>query len=113
MYTRSTKEDYDRMATLVEDDRWTWDSLYPYFLKNEQFVQPADHHNITGQFDPSTHGFKGVNYVSLQGHSTEIDEKVVTATEQLGDDFNFVLDYNVGQPLGVGASPKIIFSLFF
>jgi choline dehydrogenase-like flavoprotein len=102
MYTRSTIEDYDRMAKLVDDDRWTWKSLYPYFKKNERFVQPADHHNTTGQFNPSVHGFNGVNFVSLQGYSTSIDQKVITATQQLGGDFNFVLDYNSGQPLGLG-----------
>ncbi|KAJ3508403.1 hypothetical protein NLJ89_g5775 [Agrocybe chaxingu] len=102
MYTRSTREDYDRIARITGDQGWSWNSLFPYFKKNEKFVLPADRHNITGQFTPSVHGFKGPLAVSLPGFETPIDSKVVTATQQLGGGFSYVEDYNNGKPLGVG-----------
>ncbi|RDB18616.1 Pyranose dehydrogenase 3 [Hypsizygus marmoreus] len=102
IYTRSTIEDYDRIAKITGDKGWSWKTLEPYFKKNEKFVRPADGHNTTGQFDPSVHGFNGINSVSLQGSSTPIDAKVISATRQLGGDFKFVLDQNNGKPIGVG-----------
>ncbi|KAG5728166.1 hypothetical protein E4T56_gene19285 [Termitomyces sp. T112] len=102
MYTRSTVDDYDRIANKTGDNGWSWKSLQPYFRKNEKFVRPADKHNNTGQFDPKVHGSNGSLSVSIQNFPTPIDSKVINASHQLGGDFNFVLDYNDGLPLGLG-----------
>ncbi|KAG6916937.1 hypothetical protein DXG01_004624 [Tephrocybe rancida] len=102
MYTRSTIEDYDRIAKVTGDKGWSWKGLQPYFKKNEKFVRPADKHNNTGQFDPSVHSFDGLNSVSIQNSPTPIDSMVVNASHQLGGDFTFKLDYNDGKPLGLG-----------
>ncbi|KAG6844995.1 hypothetical protein H0H87_001767 [Tephrocybe sp. NHM501043] len=102
MYTRSTIEDYDRIAKATGDEGWSWKSLQPYFRKNEKFVRPADNHNNTGQFDPTVHSFNGLNSVSIQNFPTPIDSMVVNASQQLGGDFKFVQDYNDGRPLGLG-----------
>ncbi|KAF8056620.1 glucose dehydrogenase short protein [Lyophyllum atratum] len=102
MYTRSTADDYDRIARVTGDKGWSWKSLQPYFRKNEKFVKPADNHDITGQIDPSVHSFDGVNSVSVQNFPTSIDNMVINASRQLGGDFKFVEDYNNGKPLGLG-----------
>ncbi|KAF4611251.1 hypothetical protein D9613_007240 [Agrocybe pediades] len=100
-YTRGTSEDYDRYARISGDPGWSWDSLQKYFRKNEIFVPPADHHNITGQFDPAVHGFNGINSVSLFGFPQPIDDRVIETTKQLPE-FPFRLDYNSGNHLGIG-----------
>lgn len=74
----------------------------PYFKKSELFTSPADKHNVTGQFNPSVHGFNGLVGVSLPGFPTPIDNKVIEATQQLGGEFKFNLDMNSGNELGVG-----------
>ncbi|KIM39564.1 GMC oxidoreductase [Hebeloma cylindrosporum] len=100
-YTRGTKEDYDRYAKISGDSGWSWDKLQPYFRKNEDFVAPADHHNISGQFDPSVHSKTGVNFVSLFGFPQAIDSRVIQTTQQLAE-FPFRLDHNSGEHIGIG-----------
>ncbi|KAJ7049723.1 aryl-alcohol-oxidase from pleurotus Eryingii [Mycena amicta] len=100
-YTRGSKEDFDRVANDVDDQRWSWDALLPYWKKTERFTPPADNHNTTGQFDPAVHGFNGINSVTLSGFPTEIDSKVIGTTSLEGE-FPFNLDMNSGYPLGIG-----------
>ena len=102
IYTRGSSDDFDRYAKVSGDSGWSWTSLQPYFKKNEKFGPPVDHHNTTGQFDPSVHGFNGINSVSLAGFPTPIDGRVINTTKQLAGDFPFNLDQNSGSPLGVG-----------
>ena len=33
VYTRGSKDDYDRWARTVGDEGWSWDALFPYMLK--------------------------------------------------------------------------------
>ncbi|KAG6853679.1 hypothetical protein C0991_002322 [Blastosporella zonata] len=112
MYTRSTIEDYNRIAKATGDNGWSWKSLQPYFKRNEKFVRPADKHNNTGQYDPKVHSFNGLMSVSIQNSPTPIDSMVVKASHQLGGDFKFVQDYNDGQPLGLGETEVTIYYIF-
>ncbi|KAJ7903825.1 aryl-alcohol oxidase-like protein [Mycena olivaceomarginata] len=82
VYTRGSAEDYDRYAAVTGDPGWSWDSLLPYFFKNEKWTQPADHHDTRGQFNPSVHSTDGIN--------------------SLPEEFPFNLDFNSGQMLGIG-----------
>ncbi|KAG6844805.1 hypothetical protein H0H87_003631 [Tephrocybe sp. NHM501043] len=102
VYTRGSSEDFDRYAKVTGDKGWSWNSILPYFKKSEKWTAPADNHNTTGQFNPLVHGFKGNVAVSLPGFGTPINERVIEATSQAGDDFKFNLDFNSGKPLGVG-----------
>ncbi|KAK0499146.1 aryl-alcohol oxidase precursor [Armillaria luteobubalina] len=108
LYTRGSSQDYDRYAQISGDPGWGWDTLQPYFLKNERFVAPADSHNTSGEFDPAVHGFHGVNSVSLPGYPRGTDGLVIQATEELADDFPFNLDYNSGYTLGIGWAPLTV-----
>ncbi|KAJ7187767.1 alcohol oxidase [Mycena filopes] len=102
VYTRGTRDDWDRFAAVTGDDGWSWDKLLPYFKRNEQFHQPIDQHNTTGQFDPAVHGFDGINSVTLASYANDFDARVIAMTEELSEDFPFRLDMNGGNPLGVG-----------
>ncbi|KAJ7693405.1 alcohol oxidase [Mycena rosella] len=102
IYTRGSKEDFDRWAKVTGDDGWSWNSLVPYQKKNERFsLQTSDHHNIAGQFNPAVHGFNGINTVSLAGFPSPLNDRVIKTTTQ-SKEFPFNLDMNSGYPLGIG-----------
>ncbi|KAJ6551651.1 aryl-alcohol oxidase-like protein [Mycena capillaripes] len=102
-YTRGTANDFDRYATLTGDAGWSWDQIFPYFLKNEKWSPPADHHNTQGQFDPRFHSIGGLTSVSLPGFEWPIFyDKMIQTTKELPDEFPFNLDMNSGKPLGLG-----------
>ncbi|KAJ7433461.1 alcohol oxidase [Mycena galericulata] len=102
VYTRGTREDFDRMALITGDEGWSWDSLFPYMKKNEQFRPPVDHHNTTGQFNPAVHGYTGINTVTLAGFPSPIDGRVIQTTVELAAEFPFNEDMNSGYHLGIG-----------
>ncbi|KAJ7862868.1 aryl-alcohol-oxidase from pleurotus Eryingii [Mycena leptocephala] len=102
VYTRGPSEDWDRMARVTGDSGWTWGNIQPYIRKNERFVPPADHHNITGQFDPEVHSFNGVNSVSLSGWQYSSDPRALEAIAQSNGEFPFNEDMNSGFQLGFG-----------
>ncbi|KAJ7882855.1 aryl-alcohol-oxidase from pleurotus Eryingii [Mycena leptocephala] len=105
VYTRGSREDFDRLAGIADDGRWSWDSLVPYMKKNEQFTQPVDHHNTTGQFNPAVHGFNGINSVTLAGFPRPIDSMVIETTKELAE-FPFNLDMNSGDQIGIDDGEK-------
>lgn len=39
---RGSKADYDAWGTLIGDDSWSWDGLYPYFIKSTTFTPPSE-----------------------------------------------------------------------
>ncbi|KAJ7936057.1 aryl-alcohol oxidase-like protein [Mycena leptocephala] len=67
VYSRGSAEDYDRFAAVTGDPGWSWNRLLPYFLKNEKWTEPTDHHDTRGQLNPAVHSTKGINSVSLAG----------------------------------------------
>ncbi|KAJ7474216.1 aryl-alcohol oxidase precursor [Mycena latifolia] len=102
-YTRGAADDFNRYAKLTGDEGWSWDRIFPYFLKSEKWTPPADHHDTHGQFDAALHGTDGPISVSLSGFSwSELEHRVIQTTKELPDDFPFNLDMNSGQPLGIG-----------
>ncbi|KAJ6495031.1 alcohol oxidase [Mycena sanguinolenta] len=102
-YTRGAAEDFDRYANLTGDQGWSWNEIFPYFLKNEQWTAPADHHDTQGQYNPAVHGTDGPIQVSISGFSwSEFENHVIQTTNELPDDFPFNLDMNSGKPLGIG-----------
>ncbi|KAJ6548569.1 hypothetical protein B0H19DRAFT_1378984 [Mycena capillaripes] len=98
---------FDIYAELSADAGWSWNQLFPYFLKNEKWTLPADHHDTRGQFNPPVHGTNGPIFVSLNGFSLPtFEHKVIQTTKKLPRDFPFNLDPNSGKPLGVYASVR-------
>ncbi|KAL0072247.1 hypothetical protein AAF712_000007 [Marasmius tenuissimus] len=104
VYTRGTRDDWNRYANVTGDDGWSWESIQPYIRKNERFAPPADGHDTTGEFDPAVHGFDGINSVTMSGFRNQIDTRVIQASKSMGNDsdYRFVLDMNSGNQLGVG-----------
>ncbi|KAJ6474770.1 aryl-alcohol oxidase [Mycena sanguinolenta] len=103
VYTRGSAEDYDRWAAVTRDSGWSWHNLLPYFFKNEKWTPPADNHDTRGEFNPVVHSTHGINSVSLSSSRWPIFEnKVIQTTRELPEEFPFNLDYNSGEPLGVG-----------
>ncbi|KAJ3885569.1 alcohol oxidase [Lentinula edodes] len=102
VYTRGSKQNIDKWASLTNDPSWGWDQMLPYFKKSEKFNLPADGHNITDQFNPSFHGFDGYIGVSVPGAGRAIDSRVIQTTQELPDEFPFTPDVNTGDQLGVG-----------
>ncbi|KAJ7613818.1 aryl-alcohol oxidase precursor [Mycena polygramma] len=102
-YTRGAAADFDRYAQLTGDPGWSWNEIFPYFLKNEKWTPPADQHNTRGQFNPALHGRDGPISVSLTGFAwPELERRVINTTKELPDDFPFNVDTNSGHPLGIG-----------
>ena len=64
-------------------------------------MPPADHHNTTGEFLPSAHGFSGPLLTSLPNFPTPIDQRVLDATTQVSG-FPFNIDMNQGNEIGIG-----------
>ncbi|KAL0572694.1 hypothetical protein V5O48_009268 [Marasmius crinis-equi] len=110
LYTRGTRDDWDRYANVTGDEGWSWDGLQPYIRKNERFTPPVDGHDITGEFDPAFHSFDGINSVTLAGFRFQMDTRIIQASKSMGNDsdYHFVLDMNSGSNLGVGFSQMTI-----
>ncbi|KAF8199805.1 aryl-alcohol oxidase precursor [Mycena galopus ATCC 62051] len=104
VYTRGSKDDYDRYARVSGDEGWSWDSLVPYMRKTERFQPPVPNpaFNPPEEFNPAVHSFNGINVVSLPGFPRDTDARVFATTSQLSQEFPFNIDMNSGAPLGIG-----------
>ncbi|KAJ7635136.1 alcohol oxidase [Roridomyces roridus] len=102
-YTRGSAEDYDRWAAVIGDSGWSWDNLLQYFFKNEKWVPPPNNQSTVGEFNPAVHSTDGINSVSLGADLWPIfDSHIIETTRQFPEEFPFNLDYNSGEPLGLG-----------
>ncbi|KAF5371725.1 hypothetical protein D9758_003500 [Tetrapyrgos nigripes] len=99
-YTRGSSDDWNRYASVTGDPGWSWDNVQPYFRKNEHFTQPADKHNITGQFDPTVHSFNGTMSVTLSGFLHQMDALAIESS-MTSEEWPFNLDFNGGNTLGI------------
>lgn len=106
VYTRGARDDFDRFASHTGDSGWSWNSLFPYVLKNERLVPSADGHSTSGQVDPRVHG-NGPLTVSLPGSSNMLDAHVIQTTQEASG-FDFNLDMNSGNTIGVGACIRLL-----
>ncbi|KAG7098376.1 hypothetical protein E1B28_000334 [Marasmius oreades] len=98
-YTRGTADDFNRYASMTGDEGWSWDNVQPYIRKNEKFLTANS--NLT-QFEPSVHGFVGVNSVSLKSSPRrEIEDRFIQTPQEIPE-FPFNHDMNSGNHLGFG-----------
>ncbi|PPQ88314.1 hypothetical protein CVT25_012374, partial [Psilocybe cyanescens] len=105
VYTRGSKDDYDRWAKVTADPGWSWKNLMPYILKNERWTPSAVHRN--GDFDPSVHGYNGRMFTTLPTSPQTFDSRVLEVPKQLPDTFPFLRDMNAGTPLGLGNGVRL------
>ncbi|KAJ3908294.1 alcohol oxidase [Lentinula edodes] len=100
VYDRAATSDFDKLANMSGDSGWAWESMLTYYEKLETFGPPSDGHNITGQFDPSVHGFSGPLGVSLPGYSQTLDSLVLETLNN--GTFPYNQDSNSGNEIGFG-----------
>ncbi|TFK22283.1 aryl-alcohol oxidase [Coprinopsis marcescibilis] len=102
VYTRGSAEDYNTWAKISGDNGWRWDKLQKYIKKNERFTPPNSGRNITGEFNPAVHGFSGAVSVSLGNDEPYLLDRLGLESVDLHEEFNFNLDMNSGNPIGLG-----------
>ncbi|KAF7558168.1 hypothetical protein G7Z17_g105 [Cylindrodendrum hubeiense] len=84
VFDRGSKSDYDRWATLGNKG-WSWDTLLPYFKKNEKFTPPSDaivaEYNVT--FDATAHGTSGNMHSTYSPFFWPTTKNIVAAIKEL------------------------------
>nr|VWO99076.1 Zn(2)-C6 fungal-type domain-containing protein [Ganoderma boninense] len=102
VWTRSSRDDFDRYASVSGDDGWSWDAVEPYFREIEHLVPPVDHHNTSGQVDFDIHGHRGPVNITVANVPFPIDPHVYGTTQDLSKEFPYNGDMNSGNPIGIG-----------
>ncbi|EPE28940.1 FAD/NAD(P)-binding protein [Glarea lozoyensis ATCC 20868] len=90
-WTRGNAATFDAWSALVDDERWSYKSLTPFFQKSEHF-HDAD-------ADTSQHGLSGPMHTSSGGRDYALREPVKEALLSTGAPFNS--DMNDGAPNGL------------
>ncbi|KAF3007539.1 hypothetical protein E8E13_006429 [Curvularia kusanoi] len=85
VFDRGSKSDYDGWEALGNEG-WNWESLLPYFKKNEVFSPPVEdirkEYNIT--WDESAHGSEGYMHSTYSPFFWPTTKNLVEATRSLG-----------------------------
>ncbi|KAF8896765.1 GMC oxidoreductase-domain-containing protein [Gymnopilus junonius] len=102
VYSRGSRDDFNRLAAVAGDPGWSWDSILPFMKKAESFTAPVDRHNTTGEINPTVHGFQGPLLTTVAGFPSPLDSRLVNASIASPTQFPFNEDYNSGNPLGMG-----------
>ncbi|KAK7419196.1 hypothetical protein QQZ08_010964 [Neonectria magnoliae] len=99
VFDRGSKSDYDRWAALGIQG-WDWDTLLPYFKKNERFTPPNDstteEYGVT--FDPAAHGASGYMHSTYSPLFWPTTKNIVEAMKEL--DVSIAKDQANGGALG-------------
>ncbi|PQE30232.1 glucose dehydrogenase protein [Rutstroemia sp. NJR-2017a WRK4] len=93
-WIRGDANDYNAWGRLVNDPRWSYKGLLPYFRKTENYHKPGLN---------TQHGYEGPLYtqsVSTTRRDYPLREKVRKAWESIGVNYNS--DANSGSPQGLG-----------
>lgn len=93
-WTRGDARDYDEWAALVNDNRWSYAGILPYFRKTE--------HHFDADVDPQHHGTDGpihIASVTNSGRRYPLREPFRAAWARLG--LEHVADANKGSPRGL------------
>ncbi|KAF7362801.1 Choline dehydrogenase, mitochondrial [Mycena venus] len=93
VYTRGSKEDFNRWADITGDDGWSWDSLVPYMRKTT--TTPLGSSTLLSTDLTASTPCLSPDFPS------PIDSLVIETTTQL-EGYPFNLDMNSGFPLGIG-----------
>ncbi|CRG83771.1 putative GMC-type oxidoreductase Mb1310 [Talaromyces islandicus] len=93
VWTRGDKENYDKWAELVDDPRWGYTGLLPYFRKVETYHDPNG--------NPKTQGFYGpIKTESSADRHYPLHEQVKKAWADIG--IPYKPSMNDGNPVGLG-----------
>ncbi|KXN90565.1 Glucose dehydrogenase [FAD, quinone], partial [Leucoagaricus sp. SymC.cos] len=89
LYTRGSRDDWDRWAEMTGGDWLKWKNVLPYILK--------DNH-----YDPTVHSRDGKVAVSAPYTPHPFNDMLLQSVNELSEEFPFDLDYNDGRPIGIG-----------
>ncbi|KAM5354655.1 hypothetical protein ACJ41O_001302 [Fusarium nematophilum] len=99
VFDRGSKSDYDRWASLGNSG-WDWNTLLPYFKKNEKFTPAND--AITAEygvsFDAAAHGTSGYMHSTYSPFFWPTTKNIIGAVKELG--IGIAKDQANGSPLG-------------
>ncbi|KAK7452787.1 hypothetical protein VKT23_012190, partial [Stygiomarasmius scandens] len=107
VWNRGSNDVWNNWSNVTKDKRWSWDAIEPYYLKTSHISPPTDHHNTTGELDPSAYGSGPVG-VSLPGFPTELDGRVLNTSKSLGGRFEFTEELNSGKLIGFSYAQSTI-----
>lgn len=99
VYSRGSSIDFDRWADVVQDQRWSYDQVLPYFRRTENFF----HRDIDAPVTKNVHGTGGLLNVEYHLPRSPQLEAFLKANDEIG---HRIADYNGGT--GLGASPAQI-----
>ncbi|OHX00498.1 GMC oxidoreductase [Colletotrichum incanum] len=99
VFDRGSKSDYDRWESLGASG-WNWDTLLPYFKKNEKFTPPTP--EIVAEWgvevDNSAHGNEGLMQVTYSPFFWPTTKFMIDAIKELG--ITVAKDQANGSPIG-------------
>ncbi|WYZ45887.1 hypothetical protein EsH8_IX_000112 [Colletotrichum jinshuiense] len=99
VFDRGSKSDYDRWESLGNQG-WNWDSLLPYFKKNEKFAPPTP--DIAAEWgievDDSAHGKDGLMHVTYSPFIWPTTKFMIDGIKELG--IPVAKDQANGSPIG-------------
>ncbi|KAI1200065.1 GMC oxidoreductase [Nemania serpens] len=107
-YIRGDKAQFDAWQGLGNED-WTWESLYPYYLKAEKFTVPSTAQASAGAtYDPEAHGEAGQVHTGFPFSFTNSSFHSVAAEtwETLG--YELIEDVNAGSVRGFSVWPQTL-----
>lgn len=93
-WTRGSAVDYDEWATLVNDERYSYQGQLPWFKKAEHWLDDSN---------PSQHGQNGPIHIASAGSMNRtfpLSEDAAAAWEELGVSALPNLDQNAGENIG-------------
>lgn len=112
VYLRAQTAQIDAWET-VGNKGWNWKSLFPYFLKGEQFQTPEKYCFLDGSgvaYDPSYHGYTGplkVGWSSVQLNDG-LAQEINTTYQNFDVPVPYNKDPNGGDMIGYSLYPKTV-----
>ncbi|KAF9448639.1 GMC oxidoreductase [Macrolepiota fuliginosa MF-IS2] len=98
VYTRGSRDDWDRYASIIGNEELTWQSVLPVMFKTERLTKPTP----SGHLIPNIHGKRGKVSVSAPFTNIPFNDMLLQASAELKEEFPFLLDMNDGRVIGTG-----------
>lgn len=107
-YIRANREEIDVWERLGNDG-WTWDTLWPYYLKSEEYVRPSpEQSDAGGTYQMGNHGTDGPLRVGYRGNltNTTASSLILETWDRLSLPLN--PDLNSGDTRGIAIGPQTV-----
>ncbi|EKM76333.1 hypothetical protein AGABI1DRAFT_45074 [Agaricus bisporus var. burnettii JB137-S8] len=101
VYTRGSKDDWNKWANVTGDEELSWDRMFSRMLQEEHLVDPPGNQSTERHIDPAVHGRNGKLSLSAPYLNHSFNDMLIQSAEELKDEFPFKLDMNDGRPIGI------------